>query len=178
MVRITLATTLVLAATTAHAFTTTNTVGTRRHATSFVGTPLATPTFVSNTALHMNLFDRFQRVAKSNLNNVLKGLEDPEKIMEQALEDMQVRLVHLLSSAPYRLSARVGTICSMTRLISCRPTNLLLHVAFFNNNCNRKIWSRYANHTPKLRQRNVGFSNKRNKPMRWPRIGTSVHNWP
>ena len=43
-----------------------------------------------NTALQMNLFDRFTRVAKSNLNNILKNLEDPEKIMSQALEDMQV----------------------------------------------------------------------------------------
>ena len=58
-----------------------------------------------NTALSMNLFDRFSRVAKSNLNNVLKNLEDPEKIMNQAVEDMQVRYnyyfnyynVHLLS---------------------------------------------------------------------------------
>ena len=39
----------------------------------------------------MNLFDRFSRVAKSNINNVLKSLEDPEKIMNQAVEDMQVR---------------------------------------------------------------------------------------
>lgn len=39
----------------------------------------------------MNLFDRFTRVAKSNLNGILKQLEDPEKIMNQALEDMQVR---------------------------------------------------------------------------------------
>jgi phage shock protein A len=47
----------------------------------------------STTALQMNnLFDRFSRVAKSNLNNVLKNLEDPEKIMTQALEDMQVSL--------------------------------------------------------------------------------------
>ena len=38
----------------------------------------------------MNLFDRFSRVAKSNINNVLKSLEDPEKIMNQAVEDMQV----------------------------------------------------------------------------------------
>lgn len=44
----------------------------------------------SSSALQMNLFDRFQRVAKSNINNVLKNLEDPEKIMTQALEDMQV----------------------------------------------------------------------------------------
>jgi hypothetical protein len=48
-------------------------------------------------ALQMNLFDRFSRVAKSNLNNILKNLEDPEKIMTQALEDMQVRfLLYLL----------------------------------------------------------------------------------
>jgi phage shock protein A len=46
----------------------------------------------STTALNMNLFDRFSRVAKSNLNNILKNLEDPEKIMNQALEDMQVSL--------------------------------------------------------------------------------------
>ena len=45
----------------------------------------------SSTALSMNLFDRFQRVAKANLNNILQNLEDPEKIMSQALEDMQVR---------------------------------------------------------------------------------------
>ena len=44
----------------------------------------------STVALQMNLFDRFSRVAKSNLNNILKNLEDPEKIMSQALEDMQV----------------------------------------------------------------------------------------
>lgn len=37
----------------------------------------------SHTALHMNLFDRFTRVAKSNLNNILQSLEDPEKIMTQ-----------------------------------------------------------------------------------------------
>ena len=41
----------------------------------------------------MNLFDRFQRVAKSNIKNVLKSLEDPEKIMSQAVEDMQVSLI-------------------------------------------------------------------------------------
>ena len=44
----------------------------------------------SNVILHANLFDRFARVAKSNLNNLAGKLEDPEKIMEQALEEMQV----------------------------------------------------------------------------------------
>ena len=52
----------------------------------------------STTALSMNLFDRFSRVAKSNLNNVLKSLEDPEKIMNQAVEDMQGDLVKVRQS--------------------------------------------------------------------------------
>jgi phage shock protein A len=46
----------------------------------------------------MNLFDRFQRVAKANLNNVLKNLEDPEKILNQAVEDMQSDLVKVRQS--------------------------------------------------------------------------------
>ena len=45
-----------------------------------------------------NMFDRFSRVARSNLNNVLKKLEDPEKVMEQALADMQDDLVKVRQS--------------------------------------------------------------------------------
>lgn len=52
----------------------------------------------SGSALSMNLFDRFTRVAKSNINNVLKSLEDPEKIMNQAVEDMQNDLVKVRQS--------------------------------------------------------------------------------
>jgi len=48
--------------------------------------------YSSSTTLSMNLFDRFTRVAKANINNILKNLEDPEKIMTQAVEDMQVRV--------------------------------------------------------------------------------------
>ncbi len=44
----------------------------------------------SRVVLQMNLFDRFARVAKSNLNDLANKLEDPEKIMEQAIEEMQV----------------------------------------------------------------------------------------
>jgi hypothetical protein len=47
----------------------------------------------TSSSLSMNLFDRFARVAKANANNILKGLEDPEKILNQAVEDMQVRKV-------------------------------------------------------------------------------------
>jgi len=60
---------------------------------SFVGNarPFAAFSVPSSTsALQMNLFDRFTRVVKSNANEILKNLEDPEKIMNQALEDMQV----------------------------------------------------------------------------------------
>lgn len=46
----------------------------------------------------MNLFDRFSRVAKANINNVLKNLEDPEKILNQAVEDMQNDLVKVRQS--------------------------------------------------------------------------------
>lgn len=46
----------------------------------------------------MNLFDRFSRVAKSNLNNIVKNLEDPEKILNQAVEDMQSDLVKVRQS--------------------------------------------------------------------------------
>lgn len=43
----------------------------------------------TDTALNANLVDRFIRVARGNLNSVLSRFEDPEKVMEQALRDMQ-----------------------------------------------------------------------------------------
>uniref|UniRef100_A0A7S1YG23 PspA/IM30 family protein n=1 Tax=Grammatophora oceanica TaxID=210454 RepID=A0A7S1YG23_9STRA len=68
---------------------------------SFAGkTVMSRPTFAprSTVSLQMNLFDRFTRVAKSNINNLLKNLEDPEKIMNQAVEDMQSDLVKVRQS--------------------------------------------------------------------------------
>jgi phage shock protein A len=41
------------------------------------------------TALHANLVDRFIRVARGNLSTILSRFEDPEKVMDQALSDMQ-----------------------------------------------------------------------------------------
>merc|ERR1712224_403754 len=49
----------------------------------------------SATALHANLFDRFFRVTAATANNLLAKFEDPEKIMNQALEDMQTDLVRV-----------------------------------------------------------------------------------
>ena len=49
----------------------------------------------SVTVLHANLFDRFFRVSKASANSILQRFEDPEKIMTQALEDMQNDLVRV-----------------------------------------------------------------------------------
>jgi phage shock protein A len=46
----------------------------------------------------MNLIDRFIRVAKGNISGVLNSLEAPEKIMNQAMVDMQNDLVKVRQS--------------------------------------------------------------------------------
>ena len=98
MVRFSSVVAILATASTASAFTpvSTRNIGSKSSFVPRHGMPVDTPNFRSTTALSMNLFDRFSRVAKSNLNNILRQLEDPEKIMSQALEDMQV-LDHCLS---------------------------------------------------------------------------------
>jgi phage shock protein A len=46
----------------------------------------------------MNMFDRFFRVVKSNVNSVISSLEDPEKVLEQAVGDMQNDLIKIRQS--------------------------------------------------------------------------------
>jgi len=41
----------------------------------------------------MNIGDRFVRLVKSNVNDLLSNMEDPEKLLEQAVADMQKDLV-------------------------------------------------------------------------------------
>ena len=48
--------------------------------------------------LEMNMFERFVRVVSSNVNNVLSNLEDPEKVLDQAVNDMQNDLVKIRQS--------------------------------------------------------------------------------
>ena len=48
--------------------------------------------------ISMNLADRFFRVVKANINSVIQNLEDPEKILEQAVEDMQKDLIKIRQS--------------------------------------------------------------------------------
>jgi phage shock protein A len=43
----------------------------------------------------MGLFDRLSRVVRANLNDMVSKAEDPEKILEQAIIDMQEDLVQL-----------------------------------------------------------------------------------
>lgn len=67
------------------------------------GRPCATTINSANTVprvstnLYMggNMFDRFFRVVNSNVNRALSGLEDPEKIVVQAVSDMQNDLVKI-----------------------------------------------------------------------------------
>jgi phage shock protein A len=40
-------------------------------------------------AVSMNLFERFFRVVRANVNKTLSGMEDPEKILDQTVADMQ-----------------------------------------------------------------------------------------
>ncbi|NEO50370.1 MAG: PspA/IM30 family protein, partial [Moorea sp. SIO4A3] len=43
----------------------------------------------------MGLFDRLSRVVRANLNDMVSKAEDPEKILDQAIVDMQEDLVQL-----------------------------------------------------------------------------------
>jgi len=45
-----------------------------------------------------NLFDRFVRVTKANVNKVISGMEDPEKVLDQAVDDMQGDLIKVRQS--------------------------------------------------------------------------------
>jgi phage shock protein A len=57
----------------------------------------------------MGLFDRVSRVVRSNLNAAVSAAEDPEKILEQALIDMQEDLVQLRQAV-------AGAIASQKRM--------------------------------------------------------------
>ena len=43
----------------------------------------------------MGLFDRVSRLVRANINDAVSKAEDPEKILEQAIIDMQEDLVQL-----------------------------------------------------------------------------------
>ena len=43
----------------------------------------------------MNIADRFFRVVKSNINNVLQNLEDPEKVLDKDVNEMEGDLIKM-----------------------------------------------------------------------------------
>ena len=43
----------------------------------------------------MGIFERLSRIVRANLNHMISEAEDPEKVLEQSLIDMQNDLVQL-----------------------------------------------------------------------------------
>ncbi|MGB3296326.1 MAG: PspA/IM30 family protein [Phormidesmis sp.] len=54
----------------------------------------------------MGLFDRVSRVVRSNLNAAVSSAEDPEKILEQAIIDMQEDLVQMRQAVAQAIAAQ------------------------------------------------------------------------
>lgn len=57
----------------------------------------------------MGLFDRITRVVKANLNDLVNKAEDPEKILEQSIMDMQEDLVQLRQAVASSIAAQKRT---------------------------------------------------------------------
>jgi phage shock protein A len=51
------------------------------------------PQLVRTASCQMNMGERFARLVKSNVNQALNSMEDPEKVLTQAVEDMQKDLI-------------------------------------------------------------------------------------
>ncbi len=54
----------------------------------------------------MGLFDRVSRVIRSNINAVVSSAEDPEKILEQTVSDMQEDLVQLRQAVAQAIASQ------------------------------------------------------------------------
>ncbi|NJL01901.1 MAG: PspA/IM30 family protein [Spirulinaceae cyanobacterium RM2_2_10] len=57
----------------------------------------------------MGLFDRISRVVRANLNDMVSNAEDPEKILEQSIIDMQEDLVQLRQAVAKAIAAQKKT---------------------------------------------------------------------
>lgn len=57
----------------------------------------------------MGLFDRISRVVRANLNDVVSKAEDPEKILEQSIIDMQEDLVQLRQAVAQAIATQKRT---------------------------------------------------------------------
>jgi phage shock protein A len=57
----------------------------------------------------MGLFDRLSVVVRANLNDMIEKAENPEEVLEQAITDMQEKLVHLRQAVARAIAAQKGT---------------------------------------------------------------------
>lgn len=57
----------------------------------------------------MGLFDRIWRVIRANINSLISGAEDPEKILEQTVIDMQNDLVKLRQAVAQAIATQKRT---------------------------------------------------------------------
>ncbi|PSB24327.1 PspA/IM30 family protein [Stenomitos frigidus] len=57
----------------------------------------------------MGLFDRIMRVIRANLNSLVSSAEDPEKILEQAVLDMQEDLIQLRQAVAQAIATQKRT---------------------------------------------------------------------
>ena len=57
----------------------------------------------------MGLFDRIRRVVGANLNDLVSKAEDPEKMLEQAILEMQEDLVQLRQGVAQAIAAQKRT---------------------------------------------------------------------
>ena len=57
----------------------------------------------------MGIFDRILRVIRANLNSLISQAEDPEKILEQTVLDMQDDLIHLRQAVAQAIATQKRT---------------------------------------------------------------------
>jgi len=57
----------------------------------------------------MGLIDRILRVIRANLNNLIGQAEDPEKVLEQAVEEMQQDLIQLRQAVAQAIATQKRT---------------------------------------------------------------------
>merc|ERR1719478_391665 len=80
--------TVLLGAATAHAYVLHGAVS-----TPFTSRPMCRPMRPTAGVVTMNMGERFVRLVKSNVNQALNSMEDPEKVLTQAVDDMQKDLI-------------------------------------------------------------------------------------
>ncbi|MGB3765333.1 MAG: PspA/IM30 family protein [Phormidesmis sp.] len=57
----------------------------------------------------MGLLDRFSRLVRSNVNNLVNGAEDPEKVLQQTVADMQSNLVSMRQAVAQAIATQKRT---------------------------------------------------------------------